>query len=574
LFLLIVLQLIFCKASTAQNIQQSINNNISLPYEEVIEYYKSLDAKYASGKLLTRGLTDSGLPLNVFLISSDQSFDAKKIREQGKLVLLINNGIHPGEPDGIDASIKLAEELLSNEKTLPSDIVICIIPVYNIDGALNRGCCSRANQQGPQLYGFRGNARNLDLNRDFIKCDSENAKSFIKIFQEFNPDVFVDTHVSDGADYQYVMTLISTQHNKLGGPAGEFLHKNMTPSLFAKMQKAGHEMSTYVNTQKYDDTPEKGILSFLESPRFASGYAALFSTFGFVAETHMLKPFPQRVEATLQLLKSIVEYCTENSKGIKNARREQTEFLLQQKELPLNWQVDSLQWKTIPFKGFEAVYRNSTVTGLPQLYYDRSKPYTREIRFYDEFKPTKVSVAPLYYIIPQAWKNIVEIMELSNVQFERLTNDTVLEVESYTITDFKTGKEPYEGHYVHTSTELSTSTTKINYLKGDYIVPVDQTAKRFIVETLEPAAPDSWFSWGFFDSILQQKEWFSAYVFDSVAAKILETDTTVKQLFEKKKAEDKMFAADSFAQLYFIYRNSKWFEDFRRYPVARFNGSL
>jgi hypothetical protein len=91
---------------------------------------------------------------------------------------------------------------------------------YNIGGALNRNSTSRANQDGPEVYGFRGNARNYDLNRDFIKSDTRNTKSFVEII--INADVFIDNHVSNGSDYQYKLTYIMTQHNKLGTVLGDF----------------------------------------------------------------------------------------------------------------------------------------------------------------------------------------------------------------------------------------------------------------------------------------------------------------------------------------------------------------
>lgn len=541
----------------------------SMSYDEAIAFYQHLDNTYKTAKLFTEGLTDVGRPLHLFVISADEKFSASEAKKAGKLVILINNGIHPGEPDGIDASAKLAEELLNGKRTLPANVVICIIPVYNIDGALNRGCCSRANQDGPELYGFRGNARNLDLNRDMIKCDSENARSFTKIFRNWDPDVFIDTHVSDGADYQYTLTLISTQHNKLGGPAGDFLKKEMTPSLFDLMKKRGNEMAPYVNTEKYDESPDKGIFGFMELPRFASGYAALFSCLAFVSETHMLKPFDKRVEATLVFLEEVVAYASINSGKIMDVRKKSRELIRTQPEFALNWELDSARSELISFHGYEAEYRKSTVTGLDQLYYNRAKPYTKEVKFYDEYMPSILVKKPAYYVVPQAWREVIERMQLNGVVMTRLEEDVTLQVETYVIEDFKTGNTPYEGHYVHNSTSLKKEIRNVTYHKGDYKIMVNQDCNRYIVETLEPAGPDSWFSWGFFDSILQQKEWFSAYVFDPVAAKILVENEPLRNEFEKKKSSDPEFAANSFSQLYFIYKKSKYFEDFRRYPVGR-----
>ncbi len=211
----------------AQDVAALNAANKSVTYDQAISKYKFLDEKYPQAKLIEMGMTDIGRPLHLFVISSDEKFSPEEAKKSGKLVFLINNAIHPGEPDGVDACIRYSERILADKKALPSNVVILIIPFYNIDGAMKRGCCSRANQNGPEAYGFRGNARNLDLNRDFIKCDSENAASFTSLFRAWDPDVFLDTHVSDGSDYQYTMTLISTQHNKLGGPAGKFARRDL-----------------------------------------------------------------------------------------------------------------------------------------------------------------------------------------------------------------------------------------------------------------------------------------------------------------------------------------------------------
>lgn len=568
--LLILITTAFTAANiTAQNVAEINADNKSLSYDETIQAYQELDKKYATAMLFTEGLTDVGRPLHLFVISADKTFDPVLAKARNKSIILINNGIHPGEPDGIDASVRLAQSYLEGKLPLPDNIVICIIPVYNIDGSLRQGCCTRANQNGPDSQGFRGNSQNLDLNRDFIKCDSENARSFTKIFRRWDPDVFIDTHVSNGSDYQYTMTLISTQHNKLGGAAGKFLKQEMTPALFSRMKAAGHEMAPYVNTIKYDHPPENGIYGFMETPRYASGYAALFGSLAFVPETHMLKPFPQRVEATIKLLEIIIGYTSENSEKIIEIRKKDRAELISSNSFPLSWEADTTRFETFPFRGYEAEYKISKVTQLEQLYYNRNKPFTRDVRFYDWYLPDQVVNRPEFYIIPQAWKRVIELMQLNLVEMTRLPSDSVIKSGTYVIEDFKTGTNPYEGHYLHHSVKLKYEVKEVTYRKGDYVIKVNQPANRYIVETLEPHAPDSWFAWGFFDAILQQKEWFSAYVFDEVAEDLLAKDPDLKKRFNEKRSSDSEFSKSAWAQLYFIYKNSPWFEDLKRYPVGR-----
>jgi hypothetical protein len=275
------------------------------------------------------------------------------------------NAIHAGEPDGVDACIKLTNELLANLSKL-KNTVVCIIPMYNVDGVLDRGTSSRANQNGPQEYGFRGNAKNLDLNRDFIKCDSKNAMVFSKLFSEWQPDIFVDTHVSDGADYQYVMTLIATQHNKLQPDMAAFIDNLMLPDLYLNMAKHNYPMTPYVESR--GRTPDTGLEGFLETPRFSTGYTTLFNTIGFVSESHMWKPYQDRVLATYYFLKSVIDFTEKETLQLGIARKRATEAQMAAFQFPLQWELETTKTSNFNFKGYEAKYKKSNISGLERLY--------------------------------------------------------------------------------------------------------------------------------------------------------------------------------------------------------------
>ena len=225
-------------------------------YFEIIDWWQKLDQQSGKVKLLTMGMTDAEFPLHLAVVANQGDYNFDNIRKNNKRIILINNGIHPGEPDGIDASMLLARDIAINKIKLPDNIVIAIIPVYNIGGCLNRSPDYRVDQNGPEEFGFRGNSQNLDLNRDFIKCDSKEARSFAQIFHLTDPDVFIDNHVSDGADYQHIMTLICSQHNKLGGVMGEFMNKDFEPGIYASMKEKGYDLIPYVNA--FGDSPDNG----------------------------------------------------------------------------------------------------------------------------------------------------------------------------------------------------------------------------------------------------------------------------------------------------------------------------
>lgn len=537
--------------------------NQTLTYDEVIQAYQYLADKSEEADLIEYGPTDSGKPLHIFLIAKEQK-ESVEATINDKLVILVNNGIHPGESCGIDASIAFAQDILSNE--VHDEVVYAIIPIYNIGGSLNRGCCSRANQMGPEMHGFRGNARNLDLNRDFIKADALNTNSFMAIFHQYQPHIFIDTHTSNGADYQYAISLISTQKDKLNPVLADYVSRKMEPYLYKQMEKKEWEMIPYVNV--FGRTPEAGYAAFLETPRYASGYTALFNTIGFITETHMLKPYSDRVESTRAFLHTINQFAGRNAQEIIKVKKMAEEQDKSTFEFAINWNLDSTVYKNLDFKGYEASYPISKVTGLGQLKYDRTKKETFKVKYYDSFKALEKVKVPKYYVVPQAWGEVPFLLQYNGVEMTPLMNDTTIEVSSYYVNDFQFPKTPYEGHFLLRDVKVERRVQIRTFFKGDYLVPTNQKNKRFIVNVLEPTAVDSYLRWNFYDEIFQQKEWFSDYVYDQSALEILKEDPQLYQNFEEWKLENPNTSA--FARLYYIYKNSKNYEEEHlRYPVAR-----
>lgn len=537
-------------------------------YYECTNYYNVLKAQFNTIDIKKFDTTDAGYPLKLVIFSNDKQFNPRGWHQKNKVVILVNNGIHPGEPDGVDASMMFMRDLATGKIKMPSNVVVALIPMYNIGGSLNRNSFSRVNQNGPESYGFRGNAQNLDLNRDFIKADSKDAHAFEKIFQWLNPDIFIDNHVSDGADYQYTMTMLTTQYNKLGGQIGSFLHETFEPALFKSMEAKQWPMCPYVNFE--EGNVEVGWEAFYDPPRYSSGYASLFQTIAFVPETHMLKPYKDRVLSTYAFMQTVMEQASVYATDIITKRKASIEAIKQQKNFALTWQVDSSKHDLISFKGYEAAYKKSDVTGKQRLYYDHSKPFDKQVKFYNTYKPTINVQKPKAYIIPQGWHNAIDLLKLNGVKIERIKNDTTINVSYYHIDDYKSAARPYEKHHFNYNIKLTEKPASIHFLKGDYIVYTGQRPDRYIVETLEPQADDSYFHWNFFDAILQQKEGYSDYRWEDVAADYLQQHPELRTQLEEKKKTDTSFAASSSAQLHFIYVNSPYYEPAHlRYPVYR-----
>ena len=563
--------LLLCSASFAQTITtrfEKSSGKESPEYSDIIDWWKKLDEQSGKVKMLTMGMTDAGFPLHLIVVSNNGDHNFSNIRKNNKRIILINNGIHPGEPDGIDASMLMVRDIVTNKYKIPDNIVLAIIPVYNIGGCLNRSVNYRIDQNGPIEKGFRGNSQNLDLNRDFIKCDSKDARAFIEIFHLTDPDVFVDNHVSNGADYQHVMTLLTSQHNKLGGIMGEFMNKQFEPGLYALMKEKKYDLIPYVNV--YGDTPDKGWPEYWDSPRYGSGYASLWNVFAFVPETHMLKPYDQRVKATYALMQCFIDFTSRNSAVIKQTREQAKQTVKVQAQFPISWKLDETKFATLTYKGYTAGYKSSGISGFPRLYYDRSKPFEMQVPFYNQYEAQDFIQKPKAYIIPQGWWKVTDLLKLNKVEMTALKKDTTIEVEVYHIDDYKTAAKQYEMHHLNSDVKLSSSMQKMNFRKGDYYITMNQAANHFLIETLEPQAQDSYFAWNYFDAILGQKEGYSPYAFEDIASEYLKNNPGVKAKLEQKRATDTAFAKNGAAQLNFVFQNSSYFEPVNmRYPVYR-----
>lgn len=543
------------------------NGNQTATYEQAMAFYRELDAGFETIQMQEMGTTDAGLPLYIVVFDSSKSFNFSEIRRE-KAILLINNGIHPGEPDGIDATMMLLRDLATGKLQAPENTVVVAIPVYNIGGMLNRNSHSRANQNGPESYGFRGNSRNFDLNRDFIKADTRDARSFAQLFHKVQPDVFIDNHVSNGADYQYIFTYVATQYQRLGGELGQYFKAEMMPAILNAIKAKGIESTPYVNI--HDDTPDAGFQQFMDYGRYSTGYASLFNVPGSMPETHMLKEYSKRVAVTYEYMVQTLGYLDDNYKTIKDLRANNLSEYKPGSRYTLQWQVDSTKVTLLPFLGYTADYKPSTVTGQSRLYYDRARPFSKVVKYYQEYLPKVEVVIPESYIIPQEWWPVVELLKINNIQLQVLDKDTEVEVESYRITNYKTSSYPYEGHYPHTDTQVAATTRKVLFHKGDYMVSTAQPGVKYLLETLEPQGVDSFFNWNFFDAILQQKEYYSAYVFEDTAAQLLKENKQLRAEFDDKKLNDKAFAWDTAAQLDWIYQHSDYYEkSHMQYPVYR-----
>ncbi len=547
------------------------DGNQTTTLAQCMAFYETLARNFPGVlRLFQIGVSSNGVPLHAGVVTADGVFDREQLKREKRPVFFNNNGIHPGEPEGIDGCMALVRDFCTQPQRLAAlgNTVFLFIAAYNVDGCLNRDNTSRVNQAGPESFGFRANGLNLDLNRDFLKCDSLEAQAFNRFFCAWDPDVMVDTHTSNGADYHYTMTLIHTQTDKLGTGLGRFLRDTMLPAIYGQMEQRGWPTCPYVNCSK--ETPDQGIELFLETPRFSTGYAALHHCIGFMPETHMLKPFADRYAAMRALVETVLAFTVSHGPRIQTLRLQARTDAATRTEWPVSWRTDRTRPSSFRFKGFRAVHSPSLLGNYTRLAYDRNQPWENDITVFDRCVEDVVVAAPRAYLIPQAWREVVERLQWNQVQLERIALDQSLQARSYRIQSFSPRGGPYEGHMFHDRIELAAHNETVLARSGDYVVPLNQANARYAVETLEPQGHDSFFRWGFFNSVLEKKEGFSDYVFEDTALVMLRDEPGLREKFEAWKMAHPELLSNQNAVLGFIFQHGQRFREpsWQRYPVA------
>jgi len=547
------------------------NGNQTTTWAECIAWYEHLAADFPDVlHFFEIGMSDGGVPIHAGVVTSDGVVDRARLKADGRCVFFNNNGIHPGEPEGIDSCMALVRDFCTQPQRLAAlgSTVFLFIAVYNVDGCLNRNTTSRVNQVGPESFGFRANACNLDLNRDFVKCDSLAAQAFNRFFADWDPDVMVDTHTSNGADYAYTMTLIHTQSDKLGAPLGAFLRDTMLPAIYQDMEHRGWPTSPYVHPLK--DTPDDGIAHMLDVPRFSTGYAALHHTIGFMPESHMLKPFADRYAAMRALVDSVLAFTVAHAQEIPALRHEARQAAMHRRQWPVMWRIDTSRPRPVRFRGFKAVYSPSKLGSYTRLSYDRSQPWDRDIACFERCVEDLVVDAPHAYLVPRAWQAVLARLQWNGVRLRPLATDQRLRVRAYRVVSVVSRPQPYEGRTFHDVVEVAPEFIPYDARAGDCLVELDQPQARYAVETLEPQAHDSFFRWGFFNSVLEKKEHFSDYVFEDTALEMLQDDPELNARFAQWKATHPELLGNQQAVLDFIFSAGRQHHEpgWMRYPVV------
>ncbi|MEP6568671.1 MAG: M14 family metallopeptidase [Acidobacteriota bacterium] len=544
-------------------------------YAETVEYSKRLDRASSLIKFESFGRSGEGRELPLLIATEGGTFTPEEARRAGKAVILIQACIHAGEPDGKDAGLALLRDIAitKTQPELLKNLVVLFIPIYNTDGHERVSPYNRINQDGPAEMGWRTTSTYQNLNRDYMKADTLETRAWLALWNHWKPDLFIDCHVTDGADYQYNITYQHEHHAGIAESVLAWEKRVIDDRVAPATEAAGNVVSWYLEFIDNRDLP-KGIRDFNGSPRFSTGYTPLRNRPGILIETHMLKPYRPRVIGTYDFLRSTLAEVSRDPRSLLQAIREADEKTVADgktydpaRRYPLDFELSE---KSTPYhlRAVEYHIEKSDVSGAQRVIFG-TKPLDLIVPMYNDFQVKTAVAPPLAYIVPVQWKDVIELLKIHGLTIETTKEATTIDVESYRFVDVKWAGGPFEGRLIP-SFKVEAVRERRTFPAGSVIVPLAQTEAKVAINLLEPQAPDSLVHWGFFNATFEQKEYGEDYVVEKLAREMLEKNPALREEYEKKLASEPAFAANPHARLTFFYRRSPyWDQQMNLYPVGR-----
>lgn len=576
IFILLITQSVLPQSSDEWITYFEKSEFISTPgYLETMEYFQNLADFSQYAEMNNFGVSPQGRKLKCLIVSKEMKFKPVDLSKRRTPVLLLINGIHSGEIEGKDASMLLLREILvtKEKENLLDSLTLLVVPIFSVDGHERTSKYSRINQNGPEEMGWRTTAQNLNLNRDWMKAETTEMQAMLKLITNWIPDFIIDSHTTNGADYQYSITYLVEKYQNIYSETAAWLRNKFVPFLEAGVEKKGFLIHPYIYLRTWQKGFDGGIIDWVSTPRFSSGYSALQNRPSLLLETHMIKPYKDRVYSTKATFETVMEFINANTSSLVELNRladENTimDFTKGEKYLPLAYDNSEL-YEQINLKGYKYFWEPSDISGDQKLVYTNEKEDIN-VKYYNDMIITDSISVPSGYIIPQEWSNsIISKLKLHGIETEYFTKDTVINVTKYKFMDVVFDSVSYEGRQ-RVNFDIESYKEEVQIRAGDVYIPTNQRTLRVIVNLLEPKSGDSFVQWGYMNLIFERTEYFEHYVMEKVAEKMLSENPSLKEEFYRKLAKDETFRDEAEARLNFFYERSPYYDsNYLVYPIMR-----
>lgn len=532
-------------------------------YATTLAYLKKLSDSSSLFELEQFATSPQGRPM--YVVKASKAL-ANLAKDSSRPVLLVQAGIHSGEIDGKDAGMMLLRDIAHGGKAgLLEQADLLFVPVFSVDGHERRSSFNRMNQRGPLQQGWRATAQNLNLNRDYAKADTPEMQAMLQLIQRYQPDLYIDIHVTDGEDYQYDITYGYTEPVAAISPNGaSWLSKVYRPAVDQALSDAGHIPGPLVfGVDSLDFS--KGISGWTASPRYSNGYGDVRHLPTVLVENHSLKPYRQRVLGTYVLLERSLKLLNEQGKALILAR--QADLKARPRRMPLSFKASDKP-DFIDFKGRSYQLVTSQISGAPYVQWTGEAKLYPQLPVYWDKVVDKEAVIPQAYWIPPQQKLILERLKFHGIELQVLQQPQKVTLQQLSVLDYRFADKPYEGHFMLQQAEFSRSMVSRTLAPGWVSVSTDQALGRLAVALLEPTAPDSFFSWGFFTGMFERTEYFEPYAIEPLIAALLAEQPQLQQQFDQALQNDEALRKNPRARYDWFYQKLRYYDQaYLKYPV-------
>jgi dipeptidyl aminopeptidase/acylaminoacyl peptidase len=431
---------------------------------------------------------------SVQAVTADEGEDGESMTADNRLRILLLGNIHSGECAGKEALLAMLRELASDpDHPWLSDCVFVMVPNYNVDANERIGPGQRRGQVGPQKgMGQRENAMQLDLNRDFCKLETPEARALVHLMDTFDPHLFIDCHTTNGSRHQYVLTYDIPHNPTAPSEIRDYLRNNMMPAVTRKLEQEGVLTFFYGNFSRDNSQ----WITYGHEPRYSTEYAGLRGCLGVLAEAYSYATYQQRIEGTAAFLRQCIVHVRENSGAVRRL-------------------LDSVHNRHRPG---DLVHIDSRMTALHGQYkirgFDGDEKKDYEVTFLGAFQPVTTVTMPHAYALPPEMSLLAERLQMHGITVSKLEleDGTPAGVtgRAYTVTAINRSPRPFQKHNM-VKLEVAGTTSPVTVHPDSFIVSTRQPLGRLVSYLLEPETNEGFVTWNFLDHWLAEGQPYPIY---------------------------------------------------------------
>jgi hypothetical protein len=501
------------KADPLQTRPERTNFEETSRYDDVAAFLTALAAKSPLVRTMSFGTTEEGRAMPLVTLSNP-AVARPADKPAGRPVVFLLANIHGGEVEGKEAVQILMRRLTGGDlRPLLDRMVIVIAPNYNADGNEAVDVMNRTAQYGPVAgVGRRENVKGLDLNRDYMKLESAEARALAAAFTAWDPHLMVDLHTTNGSYHGYHLTHSIPLNLSFSQKSLDYHRNTMMPAIM-KALEANHKTRSYYYGNFGRGNAAPGTLrrwtSFDWRPRAGQNYVGVRNRLTILSEAYSYLSFKRRIDVSEDFVDEILKYVdahraeivaltrTLDAEWIKRAESAAdiplgVEYEMRPLAKPVEILVGEVRQELNPRN-----QRNMTVA-----LEDSFKPELMDDYAY--FAPTRTVNLARVYVLPNdpAFQPIVDKIRQHGIVVETLASPLTAEIASFVVEAITKSPKPFQGHNeVRLKGQYTTATATIP--AGTTVVRLAQPLGLLAAYFLEPESDDGLTNWNFLDQWLE-----------------------------------------------------------------------